>query len=165
MPPKRAGGRAPTSSHSEGSSFSTPLANALIVALALGYGLYLLHVRGTVTWPPPHLLASLYTVAGCLALVGPVVLSRVESGERGLGELLWMTGGLLIWVFDAVAMFRGTWRVQAWATPLGPHGMGMTMLAGGLAGWGCRPGGRHLWWGTGAGWTLGVFWGAMGAPP
>src|SRR4051812_39906134 len=75
MPPKRAGGRAPitpTSASSNG-SFSTPLANALLVAAAVGYGMYLLHRKGTVSWPPHHLLASLYTVAGCLALVGPVV--------------------------------------------------------------------------------------------
>ncbi len=124
--------------------------------------MYLLHRKGTVSWPPHHLLASLYTVAGCLALVGPVVLSRIEDSERGLGELLWMTGGLLIWVFDAIAAFRGTWRVQAWATPLGYDVMGMTMLAVLIAGWRCRLGGRQWSWTNVTGWTLGVFWVAMG---
>ena len=67
----------------------------------------LLVMRGRVTWPPHELLASIYTVAGCLALVGPLVLARGESGDGGLGELLWMTGGLLIWVFDGVAAAPG----------------------------------------------------------
>ena len=64
-----------------------------------------------------------------LALVGPLVLMRGEVSEASLGELLWMTGGLLVWVFDAAAALRGDWRTTPWATPLGYQTMGMTILA------------------------------------
>src|SRR5213595_896785 len=94
-----------------------PLLNAVLVGSAVCYGLAILVSGGRVAWPPNQLLASLFTVAGCLALVGPIVLARREDGEGGLGELLWMTGGLLVWVFDAVALLRGEWRTNAWVTP------------------------------------------------
>jgi len=32
------------------------------------------------------------------------VLARSQVGEGGLGELLWMTGGLVVWVFDLAAL-------------------------------------------------------------
>ena len=68
-----------------------------------------------------------------------IVLARGEGGEAGLGELLWMTGGLLVWVLDAVAALRGQWRTHAWVTPLGSQMMGLTVLSVMLAGWRCRP--------------------------
>src|SRR4051794_10314612 len=130
MASRRGSSRTPTSPVASG-----PVLNALLVVAAVGYGIALLVTRGRLAWPPTQLLASLYTVAGCLALVGPIVLSRVDSGEGGLGELLWMTGGLLVWVFDALAAVRGEWRTNAWATPLGYQTMGLTILAVLLAGW------------------------------
>jgi hypothetical protein len=160
MSAKRAGAKVPSTS-STSAGFSPALANLLLVGAAVSYGLYLLVMRGRVSWPPHDLLASVYTVAGCLALVGPFVLARADSGERGLGELLWMTGGLLIWVFDAAAAVRGTWRLEAWATPLGYEAMGMTMLAVLLGGWRCRLGSRHWSWTNVTGWVLGLFWVAM----
>jgi hypothetical protein len=132
------------------------------MAAALGYGLWVLVGRGRVSWPPNQLLASLYTVAGCLALVGPIVLARGEPGERGLGELLWMTGGLLVWVFDAVSALRGEWRGAGWVTPLGYQTMGLTILAVLLAGWRCRVVGRGWSWTNVTGWVLGLFWVGMG---
>jgi hypothetical protein len=135
--------------------------NAVLVAAALCYGLAVLVTRGRVSWPPHQLLASLATVAGCLALVGPIVLSRGEPGEGGLGELLWMTGGLLVWVFDAVAALRGEWRSAAWVTPLGDQAMGLTILAVLLAGWRCRVAGRGWSWTNVTGWVLGLFWVGM----
>lgn len=160
MPPKRSGTRA-TSPSPQGHSTSPQLVNALLLGAAVSYGLYLLVMRGKVSWPPHDLLASIYTLAGCLALVGPVVLARVDSGERGLGELLWMTGGLLLWVFNATAVVRGSWRIQAWATPLGYEAMGLTMLAVLLAGWRCRLGSRSWSWTNVTGWILGLFWVGM----
>ena len=77
-------------------------------ALALGVGT--LVARGRLSWPPTQLLASLVTVAGCLALVGPIVLLTRKGGEGGLGELLWMAGGLIVWVFDAAGTRARTWR-------------------------------------------------------
>jgi hypothetical protein len=132
--------------------------NAILVGAAVCYGLVILVNRGKVSWPPNQLLASLYTVAGCLALVGPIVLARGENAERGLGELLWMTGGLLVWVFDGVALARGEWRTNAWVTPLGYQTMGLTILAVLLAGWRCRIAGRGWSWTNVTGWVLGLFW-------
>ncbi|MHC5540650.1 hypothetical protein ACYOEI_20725, partial [Singulisphaera rosea] len=86
MPPKRANSKSSASPSSSGTS-SPPLVTALMVAAALSYGLGLLVMKGRVNWPPHQLMASIYTVAGCLAMVGPFVLARVESSERGLGEL------------------------------------------------------------------------------
>ena len=138
-----------------------PVLNAILVGAAVCYGLAILVNRGRVSWPPNQLLASLYTVAGCLALVGPIVLARGESSEGGLGELLWMTGGLLVWVFDAVALIRGEWRTNAWVTPLGYQTMGLTILAVLLAGWRCRIAGRGWSWTNVTGWVLGLFWVGM----
>ena len=156
MPSKRAPGRSAPSGGA--SSPSTPLVNALLVTAAVGYGLALLVTRGRVSWPPHQLLASLYTVAGCLALVGPVVLSRRDGGESGLGDLLWMTGGALVWVFDGLAAVRGEWRATAWATPLGSQTMGLTILAVLIAGWRCKVAGRAWSWTNVTGWVLGLFW-------
>jgi hypothetical protein len=136
---------------------SAPLMNAVLVGAALCYGLAILVSHGRVSWPPNQLLASLFTVSGCLAVVGPIVLARGEH-EGGLGELLWMTGGLLVWVFDAVALLRGDWRTMAWVTPLGYQTMGLTILAVLLAGWRCRITGRSWSWTNVTGWVLGLFW-------
>jgi hypothetical protein len=150
--------RASSKPSSPPAAASGPLINAVLVAVALCYGLSVLVTRGRVSWPPHQLLASLYTVAGCLALVGPIVLSRAQPGESGLGELLWMTGGLLVWVFDAVAALRGEWRTATWVTPLGSQTMGLTMLAVLLAGWRCRVVARGWSWTNVTGWVLGLFW-------
>ena len=157
MASKRGSSRASTSHPAA----SGPVLNALLVAAAVCYGVAVLVTRGRLAWPPTQLLASLYTVAGCLALVGPIVLSRVDSGEGGLGELLWMTGGLLVWVFDALAAVRGEWRTNAWATPLGYQTMGLTIFAVLLAGWRCRVAGKGWAWTNVTGWVLGVFWVGM----
>jgi hypothetical protein len=154
MSPKRAS----WSSAASGSSVSGPVFNAILLCLAVCYALALLVSRGRLAWPPSQLLASLYTVAGCLALVGPVVLARLEAGEGGLGELLWMTGGLLVWVFDVVALLRGEWRITAWATPIGAQTMGLTILAVLLAGWRCKVAGWSWSWTNVTGWVLGLFW-------
>ncbi len=117
--------------------------------------------KGRVSWPPHELLSGAFTVAGCLALVGPAVLLRRKEGGGGLGELLWLTGGLLVWVFDLAAALRGELRTLSWATPLGAQGMGLTMLAVLLAGWRMRGGTRDWSWTNVTGWVLGVFWVGM----
>jgi hypothetical protein len=121
----------------------------------------ILVTRGRMSWPPHQLLASIFTVAGCLAMIGPIVMARGESADRGLGELLWMTGGLLVWVFDIVSLARGQWRTMAWATPLGAQTMGLTILAVLLAGWRCRLVGRNWSWTNVTGWILGLYWVGM----
>ncbi len=141
---------------------SSPLSTAVLLAAALSYGLWLLVSRGRVSWPPGELLANAYTVAGCLALVGPVVLARRDRSESGLGELLWMTGGLLVWVNDLAAVLRGEFRSLAWTTPLGYQPMGLALLAVLLAGWRLHGSGRSWSWTNVIGWILGVFWVGMG---
>jgi hypothetical protein len=129
--------------------------------LALGAAVAILVMRGRMSWPPNQLLASIFTVAGCLAMVGPIVMARGEADERALGELLWMTGGLLVWVFDVVAIARGQWRTMAWATPLSAQTMGLTILAVLLAGWRCRLMRHHWSWTNVTGWLLGLYWVGM----
>ncbi len=139
-----------------------PLLNVVLLVLAIVYGLWLLVQRGRVSWPPHELLSSIYTLAGCLALVGPILLFRRESGgELGLGDLLWMTGGALVWIFDLAAVARGQWRTTSWATPLDALPMGLTMLAVLLAGWRARGAGRNWSWTNVTGWILGLFWVGM----
>ena len=157
MPPKRAGART-ASSTAPGSS---PLVTAILLLGSVGYALAILVSRGRVGWPPHQLLASSATVAGCLALVGPIVLARVESSEGGLGELLWMTGGLLIWVFDLAALIRGQWQSTPWATPLDSQTMGLIILAVLVAGWRSRLAVRSWSWTNVTGWVLGLFWVGM----
>ena len=142
---------------------AAPLGNALWLGIALCYGVSTLVSRGRLHWPPTQLLASTYTVAGCLALVGPILLHRKQAGEVGLGELIWMAGGLAIWVFDGAAVARGETRTLAWATPLGYQPMGLMILAVGLAAWRCRIVGSNWSWTNVTGWMLGIFWVGMAA--
>ena len=111
------------------------ITNALLLTAALGWGLSLLIQQGRLTWPPLPLLSSLSTLAGCLALVGPLILARSGGKEGGLGELVWLTGGLMVWLFDLVGVLQGQMRGMNWATPLGERTMGLTILAVLLAGW------------------------------
>ena len=152
----------PRASHSTASgSVAGPIGTIVLVGSALGYGLRLLVSRGHVQWPPEQLLASLFTLAGCLALVGPVVLFRKQAGETGLGDLVWLVGGLVVWVFDAAAVIRGETRTLVWATPLSYQPMGLTILAVSLAAWKSRPATAQWSWTNVTGWVLGLFWVAL----
>ncbi len=155
MPAKRDADRA--------TAQATPVLNAFLIVLALAFGLWLLVRRGNVSWPPTNLLSSAYTVAGCLALAGPLVLARREGGEgSGLGEQAWLTGGLLLWLSNLVAAIQGDYRAATWATPLAAPTLGMTMLAVLLASWRLHGGGRNWSWTNVLGWVLVVFWIGMG---
>ncbi len=159
MATKRAASKPPSAP----SPAAPPLANAILLGAALCYGLATLFARGRLSWPPTQLLASTFTVAGCLALIGPILLHRRESAEVGLGELIWMAGGLVVWVFDLAAVARGDFRNLAWATPLGYQPMGLTILAVLLAAWRCRVAGSNWAWTNVVGWALGLFWVGMAA--
>lgn len=141
---------------------ATPYVNAALLAVAVSYGLWLLVIRGRVDWPPHDFLNSVYTVTGCLALVGPLVLLRRSAGEGGLGDLVWLSGGLLTWTFDLAALVRGEPVGPSWATPLATTPMGLTILAVLLAGWRTRGGGSDWTWTNVVGWLLGLFWVGMG---
>ena len=145
------------------SSGSAPLTTASLLVVALAYGVGTLVSHGQMKWPPTQLLASLYTVAGCLAIVGPILLLRKDADAIGVGELIWTVGGLVIWVFDAAALARGDTRTLSWATPLAYQPMGLTMLAVGAAAWRSRSGSTNWSWSNVTGWALGIFWVAMAA--
>lgn len=135
--------------------------NAILLAAALAWGLSLLVQRGRMTWPPYALLSSLATLAGCLALVGPFILFRSGEIQGSLGELAWLTAGILIWTFDLVAVVQGHWRTIPWATPLSDRTLGLMVLAVLLAGWRCGLAQRNWSWTNVVGCLLGAFWVGM----
>ncbi|WP_076343703.1 hypothetical protein [Paludisphaera borealis] len=153
MGAKRAGGGASSSSSSDHA-----VLNALLVAAALGGAFSLLVRNGRLTWPPVQLLSGLATIAGCLALVGPLILARSGRSGGSLGELVWMTGGLLIWIFDVVGVIGGNMKWTNWATPLGERTMGLIILAVLIAGMRSGLAGKDWSWTNVTGWALGLFW-------
>jgi hypothetical protein len=156
MPP--ASKRAPAAKPPAGPALSaSPLSTALLISASIGYGVWLLVDRGRLAWPPTDLLANASTLAGCLALVAPIILAKGRS-DSALGEMLWMTGGLLVWTFDALALFTGGFRAVSWASPLNPQTMGLTILAVGAASWRLHGSGRSWAWTNVVGWVLGLFW-------
>lgn len=159
MPAKRAASKSSaTTSAPSSTSASSPALNTVVLGAAILYGLWHLVARGKVSWPPADLLANAYTLAGCLALVGPIVLFRRDGGEGGVGEMLWMTGGVMIWVFDLAALAKGEARSASWATPIASRTMGLIILAVLVAAWRSRSGGKSWSWTNVTGWVLGLFW-------
>jgi hypothetical protein len=156
MNAKRPSARSPSGSGSA-------IANALLVGVALLWGAGLLFQRGRLTWPPVGLLAALTTLAGCLALVGPVILCRSGEVEGSLGELGWLTAGLLLWIFDAIAVLQGQWKTLQVAAPLSDRTLGLVILAVVLAGWRCGLAHRNWSWTNVVGWLLCAFWIGMAA--
>jgi hypothetical protein len=136
--------------------------NAFFIAAALLWGTTLLVQKGRLAWPPYQLLSGLSTMAGCLALVGPLILARSGTAEGNLGELLWLTGGLLVWIFDIEGAVRGDWRSMHWATPLSDRTMGLVILAVLLAGWKCGLCPWNWSWTSITGWALGALWIGIG---
>jgi hypothetical protein len=157
MSAKRNPGPSPRAAASSGSAIT----NALLVAAALAWGLSLLVQRGRMTWPPYALLSGLATIAGCLALVGPFILLRSGEIQGSLGELAWLTAGILIWIFDIVAIVQGQWRTIPWATPLSDRTLGLTVLAVLVAGWRCGLAQRNWSWTNVIGCLLSAFWVGM----
>lgn len=138
------------------------IANAILMGAALVAGAAVLIQRGRLSWPPYPLLSSLSTLAGCLALVGPFILIRAKEIEGSLGELLWLAGGLLVWVLDIEGLSHGRWQTLHWATPLDDRTMGLIVLAVLLAGWKCGLADWNWSWTNVTGWILSLFWIAMG---
>ena len=151
MPAKRA----PAKSDSPASS---PILNATLIGSAAVYALWLLVARGRVSWPPTDLITNLYTIAGCLALVGPLVLFRREAAGSGIGETLWLTGGLMAWIFNLAALVRGDSRLARVPTPVASSTLGLVILAVLIATWRTRVEARSWSWTNVTGWTLGIFW-------
>ncbi|MFO0889566.1 MAG: hypothetical protein U0790_10565 [Isosphaeraceae bacterium] len=155
--------RASGSSASAAGGSDPATGNAILLIVAIAAGLGLLVQRGRLSWPPIDLLSSLSIVAGCLALVGPPILARSASSNGSLGELVWLAGGLLVWLFDLSALLQGQARSLNWTTPIGERTMALTILAIFLAGWRCGLRGRDWSWTNVVGWSLGLFWVGLGA--
>ena len=153
----------PPASSTRAPSSGSAVTNALVIGAALLWGAGLLVQRGRLTWPPYALMSSLATLAGCLALAGPVILFRSGELEGSLGELGWLTAGLLLWALDIAAVLQGQWRTTQWATPLPDRTLGLIILAVLLAGWRCGLAHRNWSWTNVAGWMLCTFWVAMAA--
>jgi hypothetical protein len=150
------------SNSTRSASASNPaIANAVLITVAVLVCAALLVERGRLTWPPYQLLSSLSTLAGCLALVGPLILFRSGEIEGSLGELMWLTGGLLVWFFDIEAVALGRLKTVLWATPLSERTLGLAILSVLLAGWKCGLAVRNWSWTNVMGWILSTFWVGM----
>lgn len=136
--------------------------NAAAMLFALGMGMWMLVERGQMPWPPSRLLVAVYTVSGCLGLVGPIVLFRREGSDSGVGDWMWLTGGVLMWLYNVTALVRGQVDLARWVTPLTYPTLGLVSLAVLIAGWRLGGGGRVWTWTNVLGWLLGTFWIVMG---
>ena len=90
-----------------------------------------------------------------------MILFRSGELEGSLGELGWLTAGLLVWIFDIVAVLQGQWKTIHWATPLSERTLGLIILAVLLAGWRCGLAQWNWSWTNVAGWMLSAFWVGM----
>lgn len=143
-------------------SSAQPMWNAAIMGVAIVAAFWLLVASNRLSWPPRELLAGATTLAGCLALAGPLVELRRGEQERGVGDLAWLASGFLLWVFNLVAAFHGAPRGWNWTNPVGTRSMGLTMLAIVLAGRFHTRGGAQWTWTNILGWSLAVFWIGVG---
>lgn len=143
---------------------ASPWWTAVLVFAALSYAIWVLVQRGRLSWPPYALLGSCSTIAGGIALVGPIVLARWGDSAEPVGERIWRTGGILIWVFDLASVARGRISVVQWITPIEASQMGLIMLAVMLSGWSrsSSSGGFRWSWTNLVGWCLGVLWALLG---
>lgn len=156
MPVKRS-----TSAAGEGAS---PLWNAAVVGAAVAFAAWSVFARrGGSAWAWRELLTTITTVAGCLAIAGPFVLFRRGGDEQGVGDLAWMTSGLLILIFDLAAVVQGAPRSHNWVNPIEIRSMGLIVLAVLLAGRHQR-GAEPLWtWTNVLGWLQSATWLAAAA--
>lgn len=143
-------------------AFPAALINALLVTVALGFGCWLLVSRGQIAWPPHRLLAGLSTVAGCVALVGPLILARSDAAEAGLGTMLWWFGGVLIWLQNFADLARGEFHFGRAPSPIASPLLGLAVLAAMIAGWRTQGPSQSNSWTNILGWILGLFWIGLG---
>lgn len=133
MPSKRSASKPGPSGPSGAPS---PLLSAALVCLGVGHGLYLLVDRGAIGWPPSQLMGPASTLAGSVAMVGPIVLwKKVGGSDASVGDLVWMAGGLFLWLLDLSAIAEGRSGRMDWAVPAEPRVLGCFAVAVMVAGW------------------------------
>jgi hypothetical protein len=136
--------------------------NAAVIVAALGIGTWLLVQQGQLDWPPSRLLENLSTLAGCLALVGPILLLRQDRSKAGVGDLVWLTAGCLTWLYNLAALARGSFVLERAPNPSGALIMGLAIGAVSIAGLRLQGLGRAWTWTNITGWVLGIFWIVLG---
>lgn len=142
-------------------SMSRPFLNLLILSGAVILFVKVGIRQGWIQWPPANLGSILASLAGWIALAGPLILFRHEeqTGGMGIGDRVWVTTGFLLWLKIAIQLFTGRFpSIEAVATIVGPTDMAlisMACLAGGLIG---RPKSSHWTWTNLVGWGLSLCW-------
>jgi len=138
-----------------------PVANLAIMSLAIFFFGRLGITRGWIEWPPSNLGMMLAAFSGWVALAGPFVLFRYEenSGGMGLGDRVWMTSGMLIWLRFALELVSG--RVPSWngiATSVSPTELSVLAAASVLGGMLAKPKQTHWTWTNLMGWGIAMAW-------
>lgn len=154
--PSGSGGRSP-----RGSSPGKPVMNLVIMLLAFFFFGRLGVSRGWIVWPPSNLAQMLAAFAGWVAIAGPFVLFRSEdaSGGMGLGDRVWMTTGVVIWIRFLLQLLSG--RLPAWnemATSVSVTDLSVLAAACIVGGSLTRPRQMHWTWTNIMGWTIALAW-------
>jgi hypothetical protein len=158
MAGKRGNSGKPNSGGGNGAS-SSPWGIVLLLAGSVGAAAWALVQRGGMEWPPRELISGAFTITGGLALAGPIALWLRGSGDdRGLGERIWMTCGLLAWLFNIAGAVQGDVRPNTLISPIPPITLGLFALAIALGGWKGRSDATNWSWTNVLGWMLGLFW-------
>lgn len=159
MAARRGGGKPASGAGNGGGGNASPWGIVMLLAGAVGIAVWALVRRGGMEWPPRELLSGAFTVTGGLALAGPIALWLHGAGDdRGLGERVWMTCGLLTWLFDAAGLARGETRPNTLISPIPATTLGLFALAIVIAGWRGRSDSNNWRWTNVLGWMLGLFW-------
>ena len=138
------------------------ITNALLVAAAMAWGSeHAGSARAADLAPATPFSTASRRSPAAWPWSGPFILFRSGEIQGSLGELAWLTVGLLIWTFDLVALAQGQWRTIPWATPLSDRTLGLMVLAVLVAGWRCGLAQRNWSWTNVLGCVLGAFWVGM----
>lgn len=149
-------------------SQSKPIANLVILSISLVAFLRLAIARHWIDWPPSQIGPILSALAGWIALTGPWILYRHEenAGGMGVGDRVWMTSGLALWIALAANVARGRIpNLQSAVTTLGAQELALlagATLAGGLL---ARPAATRWTWTNLMGWFLALAWISASALP
>lgn len=158
----------PAARSSKSNSPSKPIANLVILTLSLGAFLKLAIARHWIDWPPSQIGPILSAFAGWIALTGPWILYRHEenAGGMGVGDRVWMTCGLALWIALVLNLVQGRVpSLQSAVTAIGANELALlagATLAGGLL---ARPSATRWTWTNLTGWFLALAWLAASALP